>query len=116
MTGDPDFGLPDFELAVVDKEQKFTPAWQRALTRLAQLSPERKIRAVSPGVSPFTYTASTIGHLLIAGGNVSAVTLVRGANSVSCPVSGFIPMAGKDSVVITYTVAPTLNFIPSARA
>lgn len=113
---DPDFGLPDFELAIVDKDGKLTPSWQRGLTRLAQLTPERKFRAVAPGASPFAFTASTIGHLLITGGNVSAVALVRGAASVACPLSGFIPMAGKDSVVITYSVAPTLNFIPGARA
>lgn len=113
---DPDFGLPDFELAAVDKDGKLTPAWQRGLTRLAQLTPERKFRAVPPGASPFTFTASTIGHLLISGGTVSAVLLVRGTASLACPVSGFIPMAGKDSVVITFTVAPTLNFIPGARA
>ena len=110
------FGIPDFQLAVIDQDQKFTPEWQRGLTRLAQLSAERKIRAVSPGASPFTYTATTIGNLLISGGTVSAVSLVRGATSIACPTSGFIPMAGKDSVVITYSVAPTLSFIPSARA
>lgn len=116
MSGDPDFGLPDFELAAVDKEGKLTPAWQRGLTRLAQLTAERKFRVVSPGASPFTFTASTIGHLLISGGNVSAVVLVRGVVSAVCPVGGFIPMAAKDSAVITYTVAPTLTFIPGARA
>lgn len=113
---DPSFGLPSFQLAVVDGEQKLTPEWQRGLTRLAQLSAERKIRSVSPGASPFTYTATTIGHLLIAGGTVSAVSLVRGATSISIPTSGFIPMAAKDAVMITYSVAPTLSFIPSARA
>lgn len=116
MIADPDFGLPDFGLASVDKEGKFTAAWQRALTRLAQLTAARKFLAVSPGASPFTFTATTIGHLLIDGGNVGAVALVRGAQSVACPVSGFMPMAAKDSVMITYTVAPTLTFIPSARA
>lgn len=113
---DPDFGLPDFQLAAVDDQQAFMPEWQRFFTRIAQKSAERKIAAVSPGASPYTYTATTIGNLLITGGTVSAVSLVRGAMSASCPTSGFIPMAGKDSVVITYTVAPTLNFIPSARA
>lgn len=113
---DPDFGIPNFEVPVVDEQQLLTPEWQRALTRIFQLTPERAIRAVSPGVSPFTYAAFTIGHLLISGGTVSAVSLVRGAISVPCPLSGFIPMAGKDSVIITYSVVPTLKFIPSARA
>jgi hypothetical protein len=113
---DPDFGLPDFGVPVVDEEKALTTLWQRAFTRIYQLTPERGLRAVTPGASPFTYTAFTIGHLLITGGTVSAVSLVRGATSISCPTSGFIPMAGKDSAVITYTVAPTLKFIPSARA
>jgi hypothetical protein len=116
VISDPDFGLPDFGLAAVDKEGKFSAAWQRGLTRLAQLTAARKIAAVSPGASPFTYTATTIGNLLITGGNVSAVLLTRGLQSAACPVSGFIPMAAKDSVTITYTVAPTLTFVPNARA
>jgi hypothetical protein len=112
---DQDFGLPDMQSAAVDENGVFTAEWQRGITRLGQLSAERKIRSVSPGLSPYTFTASTIGHLLISGGTVSAVTLTRGTTTVSCP-SGFIPMAANDSVVVTYTVAPTLNFIAGARA
>lgn len=112
----PTFGLPDPSIAFVDDEKTITPEWYQLLVRLAQLSAERAIAAVSPGASPFTYTATTIGDLLVRSGTVSAVTLVRGNVSVVCPTSGFIPMAANDSVIITYSVLPTVTFVPRARA
>jgi hypothetical protein len=115
-TNDPGFGLPNFDIDVIDEQKRLTTQWQRAFTRLFQLTPERAISAVAPGPSPFTWSAFTIGHLLIAGGNVNAVTLTRGRVSIAVPTSGFIPVAAKDSVTITYSVAPTLSFVPGARA
>lgn len=110
------FGLPDPNVAIVTDDKILTQPWYIGLIRLAQLSAERAIAPVSLGVSPFTYTATTIGDLLIRSGTVSAVTLVRGAVSVVCPTSGFIPMAAEDKVVITYSVLPIVTFVPRARA
>ncbi|MDB5584897.1 MAG: hypothetical protein JWR80_10073 [Bradyrhizobium sp.] len=112
----PTFGLPDPNVALVDEGKLLTQPWYTGLIRLAQLSAERPIAPVSLGVSPYTFTATTIGDLLVRGGTVSAVTLVRGDVSVTCPTSGFIPMAANDSVIVTYSVLPTVTFVPRARA
>lgn len=112
----PTFGLPDPSVPMVGKEGRLADVWYRGLVRLAQLSAERPIAPVSVGASPFTFTATTIGDLLVRGGTVSAVTLVRGDDSLVCPVSGFVPMAANDSIVITYSVLPTVTFVPRARA
>lgn len=112
----PTFGLPDPNVALVNEAKILTPPWYIGLVRLAQLTAERPIAPVSLGASPYTFTATTIGDLLVAGGTVSAVTLGRGGVSVACPTSGFIPMAAEDSVIITYSVLPTVTFVPRARA
>lgn len=90
--------------------------WYRFLTRLAQLSAERPIAAVALGLSPFSYTADTIGHLSVIGGTVSARTLTRGNVTINLGTAQLIPMAAGDVVTITYSVAPTISFIPGARA
>jgi hypothetical protein len=36
--------------------------------------------------------------------------------TINCPGNVFIPVAANDTVTITYSVLPTMTFIPSARA
>jgi hypothetical protein len=67
---------------------------------------------VTVGASPFAYTVATGGALALSGGTVSAVTLTRGSTTV--PVSPTsIPARNGDVITITYTAAPTVNFIPA---
>ena len=74
--------------------------------------------AVSVGASPFAYTVPAYGTLVIQGGTVSSVTLQRpGGSAVNIGVTaGPIPVQPGDIVTTTYTVAPTLTFIPADRA
>ncbi len=90
--------------------------WYRLLTRLTQLNAERPIAAVAVGASPFSYTATTIGHLNIIGGTISSRTLTRGTDTTNIGASQLVPMAAGDTVTVTYSVAPTMSFIPGARA
>lgn len=62
--------------------------------------------------SPMTIAATARQAVHLTGGTVSAVALVR--NAVSLPVAYasagmLIPMAPGDSLVLTYTVAPTIR-------
>jgi hypothetical protein len=90
--------------------------WYRFLTRLSQLSAEKPIVAVAVGPSPFSWQADTIGHLNVSGGNVTARNLNRGSVTVDVGAVQLIPVAAGDVVTLIYTVAPTLSFIPGARA
>lgn len=117
MSDNPSFGIPDRQQPfVVPRTGMLTEGWARFLVRIQQLTPERPVMPVSPGPSPYSFTATTIGDLLVRGGNVSGITLTRGSDSVVCPTSGFIPMAALDIVTVTYSVAPTITFVPRARA
>jgi hypothetical protein len=69
---------------------------------------------VTVGASPFTFTATFNGVLAISGGTVSAVALIRqGVTVPTGATAGLIPVSRLDQVQITYTVAPTVNFLPS---
>ena len=84
----------------------FLYLWQKVTQAAGPLTP----LAMTP--SPFVYTTTTPGNLLITGGTVSSVTLKRGDASVLI-TGGLVPMALNDQVVVVYSVAPTVDFIPS---
>jgi hypothetical protein len=86
----------------------FTTPWIVWLQQLA--SQPAAPFTVTPTASPFSYLASGAGTLQITGGTVSARTLTRGGVTVS--VSGSVPVVNNDVVTVTYSVAPTLSFIP----
>lgn len=113
----PTFGVPSPALSATDpKTGKLASVWYQFFTRLAQLTAESPMTAVTPGTSPYTYKAGTIGNLFITGGTVSSIVLTRSAVSITCQENQFIPMAAGDTVEITYSVVPTVTFVPSARA
>lgn len=117
MADNPTFGPPTPRLPATDpKTGIWSNAWYQFIIRLAQLTPERPFEAVAVGPSPFTYEAYTIGHVFIAGGTISAISLQRGTGSVASPSGIYIPVAANDRVVVTYSVAPSMTFVPSARA
>jgi hypothetical protein len=72
------------------------------------------IAAVTVTASPFSYTAQAAGFVVISGGTVSAVTLKRGtpaAISVG-ETAGIVPVSAGDIVAVTYSVLPTMSFVP----
>lgn len=105
--------LPSLAAPYVDENGVPTPTlWKFLSALVADPSP---IIDVVAGVSPFVFTASIAGHVLMTGGTVSAVTLTRARiGPIALPAtSGFFPMSKKDILTITYSVAPTmLKFIP----
>lgn len=111
----PTFGLPSRALGL-NPGGPAHETWYQWFTRISQLSAERPIDPISLGASPFTYIARTIGHIFVTDGTVSAISLVRSGVAVACPSNIFIPVAANDSVTVTYSVLPTMTFIPSARA
>lgn len=113
----PTFGLPSPTLALTDpKTGLVSSIWYQFITRLQQLSAERAIAALTVGASPFTYTASTIGNIFVSGGTVSSIVLGRSGVTLTCPENVFIPVAANDTITVTYSVKPTMTFVPSARA
>jgi hypothetical protein len=95
--------------AVSLQNGNFTTPWILWLGQFAA-QPAAPFQVVPTG-SPFRYTASGPGSLSVSGGTVSARTLTRGG--VSAPIgASLIPMVNGDVATITYSVAPTLWFVP----
>lgn len=71
------------------------------------------ISTLTVGASPYAYTASVRGEVIISGGTVTAVTLTRSGTTVTMPMlSGAYSMMAGDVLTVTYTAAPTMTFVP----
>jgi hypothetical protein len=104
---------PQWTTPLVDLQTGYaTESWFEFFVRLTTKPPP--IVGVTPSGSLFTYMASTDGNLAVSGGTVSSITISRAAmtNIPTGVTSGIIPMSQGDSVTITYSDAPTVNFIP----
>lgn len=94
-----------------DKNGKLTQVGSSFLNELVK--PPGPASSVTVTGSPFTYDASTRGTLVVTGGTVSAIQLNRQGETYSFGVtSGLVPVGAEDAITITYTVAPTVTFIP----
>ncbi len=70
------------------------------------------LASITVGASPYVYTATTRGAVAVSGGTVSAASLTRGS-AVTLPIAGLFPVSAGDTITVTYTVAPTMTFVPS---
>lgn len=84
--------------------------WRRSGGSGSQLTPV----AVTPTGSPYLYDSDISGTLIVQGGTVSEISIVRSVqNIVTGQTQGAIPMMRGDTVAVTYTGAPTMTFLPS---
>lgn len=72
------------------------------------------IAAITPGASPYTYTAAAAGSVVVTGGTVSNIQLKRGSTTIAIASAspGVVPVSAGDQVITTYSAAPTMNFVP----
>jgi trimeric autotransporter adhesin len=69
---------------------------------------------VTPTGSPFSYKATEGGTLIIQGGSVSMVSFTRDglSNFNTGQTQGMFPVSQGDTLIITYSAAPNLTFVP----
>lgn len=68
--------------------------------------------SIAVGASPFTYqnTTNRVQKVFVSGGTISNMSYFRGATFLgTIATNGVIELSPKDSLNITYTVAPTMN-------
>lgn len=103
--------LPNQRVPIAKEGGIVNEAWSRFFQGL--VSPPSQVEPVTVGASPFDFTSSEPGSLVVRAGTVSAISLVRGGSALALGVtSGLIPVGIDDTIRITYTVAPTVTFIP----
>jgi hypothetical protein len=95
---------------ITDSTGKINSVWFQWLATL--FGTGQKVAAVA-GASPFSYTAPSNGRLIVQGGAVSAVELnTSGARYNTGVTAGIFPLAAGDEIIVTYTAAPNMTFIP----
>ena len=71
---------------------------------------------VTPGASPYTYqnTSGRPGDMIVSGGMVTDIAFSRDNATFYGvgAISGVFPLSAYDFLRVTYTVAPTMTFIP----
>lgn len=88
-----------------------TPAWRSFFQQFTQLPPAFEPQAI--GVSPFLYTASRTGNVVVVGGTITDVLVTRGRDTLSFGTALIIPLSQGDIVSVAYSVAPSsITFVP----
>lgn len=95
----------------VDRDGKVyvVPPWNMFLQQLVQPAPA--VAAIIVGASPFSFTANSKGTLIISNGTISNISLIRGSDVINLTGQRIIPISINDIVSVTYSVAPTLQFL-----
>jgi hypothetical protein len=88
--------------------------WYGYFSGLFRGQPTGLPSSITVGPSPFNYSAPSGGTVLIQGGTVSLVQISRDgvSNYTTGQTQGAIPVSFQDTLIITYSVAPTMTFVP----
>lgn len=103
--------LPNQLAKFVDKMGRLIPPWNSYLQQFTQQPPS--FADIVLGPSPFSYVAAEPGNVHLNGGTVSSAILSRGLDTLNFTGARSIPVAIRDVVTVTYSVLPTMKFIPS---
>ena len=103
--------IPSLSGPAVDTNGRFTQPWTGFFSRLA--AAPGGVQAISPTASPFAFVAPADGMLISTGGAGLGLTLTRGRSTIPLAAGGgLIPLSQGDTVTLTYSVAPSLHFVP----
>ncbi len=106
--------LPQAANAMVERDGKPSQAWWRFFSK--QFSAASPQRSVTVTASPFLYGFTENGFVIVEGGTVSLIELLRGPSVVTTydlgATAGQFAVRNGDAIQITYTVAPTVTFFP----
>jgi hypothetical protein len=73
------------------------------------------VEPVTVGTSPYEYSATKRGSMIVSGGTVSVIEFSRdGTNYYDVGVTaGMFALNASDRLRVTYSVAPDMTFVPS---
>lgn len=106
--------IPTYQTPLI-KDRVTQTAWFRFWQGVFSGDPPAPEVAVTPGASPYSYSTPSGGFLIVQGGTVSLIEFSRDGVTYRNygVVAGPIPASSNDIIRITYTVAPTLTFVPT---
>lgn len=105
--------LPSYDETLTQKGNT-TRGWYSFWSGIQTGQATGPISPVAPSVSPYSYKASQGGTLIIQGGTVSLVSLSRDGvtNFNTGQTQGLFPLSQGDTLIINYSAAPNLTFVP----
>jgi hypothetical protein len=106
--------IPQFEQRLLKQGGTTDKNWYFFWQALWKGLPQAAETAVVLSPTPFTYTSSQRGFVIVQGGTVSLIQFSRDGvtNYSTGQTSGCFPLAAGDSLIINYTVAPSVTFVP----
>lgn len=102
--------VPNLLSCLTDVSGLIQKPWNNFFSQFS--SPPSAIKTIVVGTSPFQYQAGEPGTLVLTGGTVSNVSLIRGRDSVNLGTPKSVLLMIQDIAQITYSVIPTLQFLP----
>jgi hypothetical protein len=103
--------LPNNNPAFLDTNGRVSLPWFYWFQSL--VGPGQPITPITVTASPSSFTANENGSFVISGGTVSNIQITRGVTTIAVGfTSGIVPVKQNDIVIVTWTVIPTVNFIP----
>lgn len=104
------FQLPNARNPISRADGTTQDYWYRFLSSIyAKPLPESSLAITA---SPYTFTAPYIGQIVIVGGTVQLISLVRSTTVATGLLAGIFTLGRGDQITVTYTVAPTMTFLP----
>jgi hypothetical protein len=109
------FRIPNMFAPLVNKiTGVIVPPWNSFFQQFT--NPAQAISDIAVTASPFQIQQNDIGHFLVSGGTVSAIKIIRGKTTITVATNTtnprLIPISLGDTLEVTYTVLPTIKFIP----
>lgn len=105
----PNFNVPLARDGITSKDWFFF--WAGSFTGLA---PAAEL-PITPGASPYTYSAQVKGSVIVSGGTVSVIAFSRDGTTfyTTGQTAGMFTLNAQDRLRVTYTVLPTMTFVPT---
>jgi hypothetical protein len=106
--------LPTFNIPL-SKDGITNSNWYFFWTGLYSGLAPAAVMPVKVTASPFTYSATVKGSLIVNGGTVSLIQFSRDGKTfyTTGQAAGMFTLNSADRLVITYTVVPTVTFVPT---
>lgn len=102
---------PTYDQPITSKGQT-SSVWYRYFQGLFLGTPPAAESVLTLGASPYAYTATGKGFVIIRSGTVSAVQFTRSSTTLTGQTSGIFPLSQGDTLTITYSVLPTVTWVP----
>lgn len=105
--------IPNYGQAIVNKAGT-ERTWYLFLTDIWKGKPSGGAVSIASTSSPFMYQSTSKGFMIVQGGTVSLIQFSRDGvkNYNTGLTNGIIPLAQGDSILVIYSVAPSLTWVP----